>query len=74
MGMKLRRDKMTKTIQPIKTATQRTLNRIREHGPKFEIIKWEAVSCFENDGGWFVKSIKTNWNGWLPESEIMLID
>jgi two-component SAPR family response regulator len=65
---------MIKTFQPIKTASRRTINRIKENGPTFEIKEWSAnVSCFEGKGGWLVKSNKNDWIGWLPESEVMVI-
>lgn len=68
---------MIKIIQPIKTATRRTINRVREYGPRFIIEEWDAsVSCFGGMGGVKVRSLNNEdeWTGWLPESEIILID
>jgi len=68
---------MIRTIQPIKTASRRTVNRIREHGPKFTIEEWDAsVPCFGGVGGIRVRSLDKDdqWVGWLPECEVMLID
>ena len=52
-------------ISPTNKASQRTKNRIREHGPVFEIdsVGWEGL----RDTQWLLASGK--WLGWLPRNE-----
>ena len=71
-------------IRPAKGAASRTKNRIREHGPLFEIrsVK-ESVSCLARPGMHLValtknasdfKGGKESWTGWLPTEEIEVIN
>jgi len=48
------------TITPKKKASQRTKNRIREHGPAFQFVE-------EAGGSWLLRS--GDWFGWLPLNE-----
>jgi len=50
------------------TASGRTRNRINEAGPDFEFIQ-----NLNRPGSLLLRSLKTNWFGWLPESEIKII-
>jgi hypothetical protein len=48
-------------------ATRRTKNRVKENGPEFS---HEANS---NKPGWIlVRSMRTDWFGWLPTDEIKI--
>ena len=70
-------------LRPSKGAVNRTKNRIREHGPLFEVhaIK-ESVACL-GAGGVFLSAItknasdfnggKESWTGWLPTKEIEVV-
>ena len=49
------------------TASGRTRNRINEAGPDFEL-----VANSNRPGSILLKSLKTNWFGWLPENEIII--
>jgi len=49
------------------TASRRTRNRINEAGPDFEFI--ENSNRPESI---LLKSLKTNWFGWLPKNEIII--
>ncbi len=63
------------TIQPNKTASKRTKERIKAHGPEFEILEETAqVLCLQGVTGVLVKSKKTSWEGWLVLADIILID
>ena len=53
---------------PNENAGQRTKNRIREHGPEFEIIRQERVLCLDNQEALLVKS--DDWLGWIPLNEV----
>ena len=63
-----RRMKNMKTIMisPTSKASKRTKNRIREHGPVFQVEQggspWPPV-----ERGWLLASGK--WLGWLPRNE-----
>lgn len=61
-------------IQAIKTASKRTINRIREHGPIFMVEQKEICASLENQEAVFVRSNRTGWFGWLPTAEIMILD
>lgn len=50
------------------TASGRTRNRINEAGPDFEFIENS-----NRPGSILLKSLKTNWFGWLPEDEIIIL-
>lgn len=49
------------------TASGRTRNRINETGPNFEFIENS-----NRPGSILLKSLKTNWLGWLPKNEIII--
>lgn len=49
------------------TASGRTRNRINEAGPDFEFIENS-----NRPGSILLRSLKTNWFGWLPENEIII--
>jgi len=50
----------TVMITPTKKASQRTKNRIREHGVTFQFVE-------ETGGSWLLRS--GDWFGWLPRNE-----
>jgi len=55
-------------ISPTNKASQRTKNRIREHGPKFQVEGEGQGELLENAGiNWLLSSGK--WLGWLPRNE-----
>ena len=49
------------------TASGRTRNRINEAGPDFEFIENS-----NREGSILLKSLKTNWFGWLLQNEIII--
>jgi hypothetical protein len=49
------------------TASLRTRNRVNDNGPEFQFIE-----NLNRPGSILLKSIKTNWLGWLPENEIVI--
>jgi len=61
------------TIQATKRATARTKNRIREHGPKFEFQRVDRPVCAKGESCVLVKSVKTDWLGWIPVKEVELV-
>ena len=65
-------------IEANDSASQRTKNRIREHGPMFTIIrKLSSAQCFSGNPGILVESDSDNWIGWLgwfPESEVTVVE
>ena len=61
------------TIQPNKCASKRTKERVKEHGPSFELVeRRETVQCLGGESGFLIRT-KT-WFGWVPEVEVILID
>jgi len=69
------------TITANKNAKQRTKNRIKEHGPRFEVLReLKSVQCLAGRAGVHLHSeSKTSsdkkggwdeWMGWLPLDEI----
>ena len=54
----------TVTISPTKKASGRTKNRIREHGPVFEVVGTDDTL-----GGEQLLARSGNWLGWLPRDE-----
>jgi hypothetical protein len=50
------------------TASGRTRNRINEAGPDFEFIENS-----NRPGSLLLRSLKTNWFGWLPSNEIIVV-
>ena len=71
-------------LRPTRDAANRTKNRIREHGPLFEIRSMkENVACLGVAGAFLValtknasdfKGGKESWTGWLPTKEIEVIN
>ena len=66
------RMKMSVTLKANETATRRTRNRIREHGPNFGAVK--SGNCADLGEGlhWLVSSEDGRWLGWLPRNEFDL--
>lgn len=50
------------------TASKRTRNRIREHGPRFII-----VDNPNRPGSTLVQSVTGKWIGWLPNNEFIVV-
>ena len=51
-------------------ASQRTKNRIREHGPVFERLDERLTDLFGGGACMLVKS--GDWLGWFPKNEIII--
>tara|TARA_R110000751_G_scaffold33760_7_gene83940 strand:- start:1785 stop:2000 length:216 start_codon:yes stop_codon:yes gene_type:complete len=62
---------MTVNLAPTADATQRTRNRIKEHGPAFECIKWGRAHL--EDGQWWLFKANDGWLGWLREGEFKTV-
>ena len=62
---------MTVNLAPTADATQRTRNRIKEHGPAFKYIKWGRHAF--GDGQWWLFKAKDGWLGWLREGEFKTV-
>ena len=60
----------TVKITPRNKASSRTKNRLREHGPEFEIIHSPRFVRFDNGVRLWVLVENGTWLGWLPEEEI----
>ena len=57
-------------ITPNKNAKQRTKNRVKEHGPEFELIDdMSSVQCMEGREAINVKA-SDGWVGWFPLNEV----
>ena len=56
-------------LRPTKGASQRTKNRIRENGPRFN-VRQSPRSVLDLGESVFLDSDKTGWFGWLPLSEV----
>lgn len=56
-------------LKPSSSATRRTKNRIREHGPVFELHKDGIPGCFNTKA---ILASSGDWLGWLPLSEIVI--
>jgi hypothetical protein len=64
----------TITVKALPTASRRTRNRIREHGPSFEIMR---IDSWPNLGGvcWMLGTPlnwatgEREWFGWIPQHE-----
>lgn len=52
-------------------ASIRTLNRLREHGPNFEILK-DASGVLFADGFWVMVESPDKWFGWLARNEVWI--
>jgi len=50
-------------------AASRTKNRIREHGPEFEVVRVSHPACLHNRAAAFVRA-PDGWVGWLPLDEL----
>jgi hypothetical protein len=59
-------------IKSTKGSCKRTKERIKQHGPEFIILDARIVICLDNQLGYLVQSIKTDWIGWLPYNELDL--
>ena len=65
-------------ISPKANATQRTKNRIREHGAKgFILERSSGLGMREGEKLWLVRGPATStwpdgWSGWLPKDEFHL--
>ena len=61
------------TVINLKTksnAHMRTKNRVRDNGPDFVLIKQlDSLGFFEGKGI-LVRSLKTEWFGWLPIEQL----
>jgi hypothetical protein len=53
-------------------ASQRTKNRIREHGPVFEWVEERRTDLFGGGVCMLVRVISGSWLGWLPKDEIIV--
>ena len=61
---------MPLTLTALSSASQRTKNRIREHGPVFKARQWSmSVNAMDNRACVLVES-PDDWSGWLPLDEI----
>jgi len=61
---------MPMTITALPSASQRTKNRIREHGPVFKVRQWSmSVNAMDNRPCALVES-SDGWFGWLPLDEL----
>lgn len=54
-------------------ASSRTKNRIRENGPEFEFMASDPNPVCLGEPGILVSSVATDWEGWLPVSEVDFI-
>jgi hypothetical protein len=56
-------------VEAKKNASQRTKNRVREHGPLFSVIKEsKSVRCLSGKSGILLES--GEWSGWIPLDEV----
>lgn len=59
-------------ISPNGKATQRTKNRIREHGTKgFILERSSGLGMREGEKLWLIRA-SDGWRGWLPKEEFHL--
>jgi hypothetical protein len=54
------------------TASLRTRKIINERGPEFEIVKHGIENSIRSDH-LLLRSLKTNWIGWVPSNELVII-
>jgi len=59
------------TVEARQRATQRTRNRIREHGPLFEVVEKGIPACMDGLTSLLVRA-PDGWVGWLPSIEIVV--
>ena len=57
------------TLTPSRKASSRTKNRIREHGPHFEVVRVDNAMCLHGRQAAFVEA-PDGWRGWLPLDEL----
>ena len=60
----------TITITANNEATRRTKNRVRENGAEFQVIMGIAHNVATKQGSLLVRSMRSQWFGWLPMNEI----
>lgn len=60
----------TITITANSNATRRTRNRVRENGAEFQVIMGIAHNVTTKQGSLLVRSMRSEWFGWLPINEI----
>jgi len=60
---------ITKNAQ---AATVRTRRIINERGPQFEIVQHGIENSIRSDH-LLLRSLKTNWTGWVPSNEIVIL-
>lgn len=60
-------------LSPSDEATQRTKNRIREHGPDFKVERVEGAACFDGEESVLVRS-EDGWFGWFPLNEVKFVN
>jgi hypothetical protein len=60
-------------LSPSDEASQRTKNRIREHGPDFKVERIEGAACFNGEEAALVRS-EDGWFGWLPLDEVKFVN
>lgn len=60
-------------IKSTKGSSKRTKERIKQHGPEFDILEARCVVCLGGQLGYLLKSPKTDWIGWIPYNEIELV-
>jgi hypothetical protein len=56
------------------TATKWTKERVKRHGPDFEIVDGPKMCEAHKEQAILVRSTKTNWLGWFPIKEINHVD
>ena len=59
-------------MTPKQTASQRTKNRLQEHGPNFIILKTSFCNLNSFIGEGILVKSEDGWFGWLPVEEINL--
>ena len=62
----------TLTVTAKSDASQRTKNRIRENGPKFEFMEISHPICTNGRKAVLLESQSTDWKGWLLFDEISI--
>jgi hypothetical protein len=67
---------MPKYLTPTESADRRTLNRLRENGPIFNVGRETPVVCFGFNATMMkarlLHSLKTDWVGWVPAIHIRI--
>lgn len=54
------------------TADQRTKERIKQHGPLFNVLQRGNPICFFGEEAVLLESVKSSWTGWIPTSHIAI--